>query len=204
MHLKPWKQNVRFMHKLSIPRFSCIHSDILRKKPNTGRTKWSRQLLLFPICAGRRLPPLLNFSKHALWCIITALQIKRDAGCLVWQATAPKQDCTSLWSQATEKETMNTYVQATYLCFDCLACGLCRSSSSVSTSRLIHWQKPLPIKGNEHSLRSSSRVLCDVCTYRRACLRAALAVFKGWSYFMINSTVAWHSERPNCTMEQER
>jgi len=62
----------------------------------------------------------------------------------------------------------------------------------------------LPIKGNKNSLASSSRVLSDVCMYRRACLSADLAVFKQWIYFMINSTVAWYSERPDCTMEQER
>lgn len=50
--------------------------------------------------------------------------------------------------------------------------------------------------------RSSSRALCASCLYRRACLSAArLAVFKKWSYSMINSAIARHSERPNCTTD---
>lgn len=151
------------MHTLSIARFSCIHNDVLRKNPQQLELNETICYSFFPCVQVKDF--FLSSASTNMHYDASDLQIRKSAGCLLCQATAQKQDCTSLLKQATEKETVNAYVQATYLCFLCLARVLCCSSSrsvqqTGSLAEVFTRKKRL------------SRMLCDVCTCRRASTHA--------------------------------
>lgn len=167
MHLKVWKQNVQFMHMLSIPRFSCIHSDILRKKKTQrGQNKRKPSVsLFFPM---RRSKTSSSPQLQQTCTLMHNNSLAGQKGCRLPSLTSNRTKARlHIFMETGNRERDHEHTCTGNLPLLWLPC-LCPLSWFP-----VCLQKPLPIKGNKNSLTSSSRVLCVVCIYRRACLRAA-------------------------------
>lgn len=108
--IKLQEQEVQFTHTVAILglSFPCSQNE------EKGRGKWNICSFFFLLCNSNFFAFYLE--QTAVLCIAIGLQIRKTKSYLFLQ-TAQNQDRTSLWRQVTN--TMNTYVQATYLCFDC-------------------------------------------------------------------------------------